>query len=94
MAVLMTPERWPVLGRTPALSRRRFGLPQRLRGRGDLVLLSAKFRKGVMFDSFRPFGGNGLVNSAVLNESWRPGPTTRPNAPVLPVAWADRMVGR
>ena len=86
MTVPVAPGRWPVLGHTPALLRRRFGFTQGLRTHGDLVLVylgglrtyfvtspeltnevlvtaSAKFRKGAMFDKFRPFVGNGLVNS-------------------------------
>lgn len=86
MAVPVAPGRWPVLGHTPALLRRRFGFTQGLRAHGELVILylgglrtyfvttpelthqvlvtaSAKFRKGAMFDKFRPFVGNGLVNS-------------------------------
>lgn len=64
MAVPVASGRWPVFGRTPTPPRRRFGFVQGLRTHGDLVLWSAKFRKGAMFDSFRPFVGNGLVNSA------------------------------
>lgn len=86
MAVPVAPGRWPVLGHTPALLRRRFAFTQGLRTHGDLVRVyvggletyfattpelthevlvtaSAKFRKGAMFDKFRPFVGNGLVNS-------------------------------
>lgn len=86
MAVPVAPGRWPVLGHTPALLRRRFGFTQGLHRHGDLVRVylgglptyfattpelthhvlvtaSASFRKGAMFDKFRPFVGNGLANS-------------------------------
>ena len=86
MTVPMAPGRWPVLGHTPALLRRRFAFTSGLRTHGDLVRVdlgtmpmyfvtspelthqvlvteSANFRKGAMFDKFRPFVGNGLVNS-------------------------------
>lgn len=86
MSVPVAPGRWPVLGHTPAMLRRRFDFTADLRARGDLVRVylgstpmyfvttpelthrvlvaeSASFRKGAMFDKFRPFVGNGLVNS-------------------------------
>jgi cytochrome P450 len=86
MAVPVAPGRWPVLGHTLALLRRRFGFTQGLHRYGDLVrvylggletyfattpelthqvlvTVSASFRKGAMFDKFRPFAGNGLANS-------------------------------
>jgi cytochrome P450 len=86
MSVPVAPGRWPVLGHTPALLRRRFGFTEGLHAHGDLVRVylgmlpmyfvttpelthrvlvadSASFGKGAMFDKFRPFVGNGLVNS-------------------------------
>lgn len=86
MTVPVAPGRWPVLGHTPALLRRRFAFTKGLRVHGDLVKVylgtlptyfvttpeltyrvlvadSASFGKGAMFDKFRPFVGNGLVNS-------------------------------
>ena len=86
MSVPVAPGRWPLLGHTPALLRRRFGFTEGLRRQGDLVRVylgtlpmyfvtspelthqvlvteSASFGKGAMFDKFRPFVGNGLVNS-------------------------------
>jgi len=86
MSVPVAPRRWPVLGHTPALLRRRFGFTAGLRTHGEvvrahlgtlpmyfvttpelthrvLVADSASFGKGAMFDKFRPFVGNGLVNS-------------------------------
>ncbi|MFC4858115.1 cytochrome P450 [Actinophytocola glycyrrhizae] len=86
MSVPVAPGRWPVLGHTPALLRRRFGFTEGLRTHGDIVRVhlgalpmyfvttpelthrvlvtdSASFGKGAMFDKFRPFTGNGLVNS-------------------------------
>jgi len=87
MAVPVAPGRWPLLGHTPVLLRRRFGFTEGLRRHGDLVrvylgglpmyfvtsaelthqvlvIKSASFGKGAMFDKFRPFVGNGLVNSS------------------------------
>lgn len=86
MSVPVAPGRWPVLGHTTALLRRRFGFTEGLHAHGDLVRVylgmlpmyfvttpelthrvlvadSASFGKGAMFDKFRPFVGNGLVNS-------------------------------
>jgi cytochrome P450 len=64
MAVPMAPGRWPVLGHTPAPPRHRFGFAQGLQLTHEaLVAASAKFRKDAMFDKFRPFVGNGSVNS-------------------------------
>jgi cytochrome P450 len=86
MSVPVAPGRWPLLGHTPALLRRRFRFTEGLRKHGDLVLMylgtlptyfvtspeltnqvlvteSGSFGKGAMFDKFRPFVGNGLVNS-------------------------------
>jgi cytochrome P450 len=86
MSVRVAPGRWPLLGHTPALLRRRFGFTEGLRDYGELVKVylgtmplyfvtspelthrvlvteSAKFEKGAMFDKFRPFVGNGIVNS-------------------------------
>jgi cytochrome P450 len=63
MSVRVAPGRWPLLGHTPALLLRRFGFTEGLRALGDLVTESVKFEKGAMFDKFRPFVGNGIVNS-------------------------------
>ncbi|WP_410626436.1 cytochrome P450 [Amycolatopsis sp. cmx-8-4] len=86
MTVPVAPGRWPFLGHTPALLRRRFAFTDALREHGEIVkvylgpsptyfvtsprlshevLVTAgpKFRKGAMFDKFRPFVGNGLVLS-------------------------------
>lgn len=86
MSVPVAPGRWPVLGHTPALLKRRFGFTEGLRTQGDVVCVYlgtlpmyfvttpelthrvlvadvASFGKGAMFDKFRPFVGNGLVNS-------------------------------
>jgi cytochrome P450 len=86
MSVPVAPGRWPVLGHTPALLKRRFGFTEGLHAYGDVVRVylgmlpmyfvttpelthrvlvadSASFGKGAMFDKFRPFVGNGLVNS-------------------------------
>jgi cytochrome P450 len=86
MSVPVAPGRWPVLGHTPALLKRRFGFTEGLHTYGDIVRVqlgtlpvyfvttpelthrvlvsdSASFGKGAMFDKFRPFVGNGLVNS-------------------------------
>lgn len=86
MSVPVAPGRWPVLGHTPALLRRRFGFTEGLHTYGDVVRVhlgtlpmyfvttpelthrvlvtdSASFGKGAMFDKFRPFVGDGLVNS-------------------------------
>jgi cytochrome P450 len=86
MSVPVAPWRWPLLGHTPALLRRRFRFTEELRAHGDLVRVylgtlptyfvtspelthqvlvteSGNFGKGAMFDKFRPFVGNGLVNS-------------------------------
>lgn len=80
------PGRWPFLGHTPALLRRRFAFTDSLHEHGEIVKLhlgpmpayfvtsprlahevlvtaGPKFRKGVMFDKFKPFVGNGLVLS-------------------------------
>ena len=86
MNVAVAPGRWPFLGHTPALLRRRFAFTDSLREHGEIVKLylgpapvyfvasprmvhevlvtaGPKFRKGAMFDKFRPFVGNGLVLS-------------------------------
>ncbi|WP_328448664.1 cytochrome P450 [Amycolatopsis sp. NBC_00438] len=86
MTVPVAPGRWPFLGHTPALLRRRFVFTDALHEHGEIVkiylgpaptyfvtsprlshevLVTAgpKFRKGAMFDKFRPFVGNGLVLS-------------------------------
>nr|CEL21847.1 cytochrome P450 [Kibdelosporangium sp. MJ126-NF4]CTQ92626.1 cytochrome P450 [Kibdelosporangium sp. MJ126-NF4] len=82
----MAPGRWPVLGHTPAMVRRRFGFTADLPKHGDVVKIylgtmptyfvtspeltyqvlvtdGPKFRKGAMFDKFRPYVGNGLLLS-------------------------------
>lgn len=87
MSVPVAPGRFPVLGHTPALLRRRFAFTDGLHAYGDVVRVylgtlpmyfvttpelthrvlvadSASFGKGAMFDKFRPFVGNGLVNSS------------------------------
>ncbi|GLY35207.1 cytochrome P450 [Amycolatopsis sp. NBRC 101858] len=86
MTVPVAPGRWPFLGHTPALLRRRSAFTDSLHEHGEIVeihlgpmpayfvtsprlahevLVTAgpKFRKGVMFDKFKPFVGNGLVLS-------------------------------
>ncbi|MEV6876750.1 cytochrome P450 [Amycolatopsis sp. NPDC051128] len=86
MTVPVAPGRWPFLGHTPALLRRRFAFTSSLHEYGEIVKLylgpsptyfvtsarlthevlvtaGTKFRKGAMFDKFRPFVGNGLVLS-------------------------------
>src|SRR5256885_6311989 len=85
-AVPVAPGRWPVLGHTPSLLRRRFGFTSSLAGFGDVVKVylgplptyvvtrpdlvhqilvtdGRKFDKGIMFDRFRPFFGNGIAMS-------------------------------
>jgi cytochrome P450 len=82
----VAPGRWPLLGHTPSLLRRRFGFTSSLAGLGDLVKVylgplptyvvtspdlvhqmlvtdGRKFDKGIMFDRFRPFFGNGIAMS-------------------------------
>ncbi|TCO45333.1 cytochrome P450 [Actinocrispum wychmicini] len=84
--VPVAPGRWPVLGHTMSLLRRRFGFTSSLAPLGDLVKVylgplptyvatspdlvhqvlvtdARKFDKGVMFDRFRPFFGNGIAMS-------------------------------
>ncbi|MCR6487323.1 cytochrome P450 [Amycolatopsis sp. OK19-0408] len=86
MTVAAAPGRWPFLGHTPALLRRRSAFTDSLHEHGEIVKLhlgpmpayfvtsprlahevlvnaGPKFRKGVMFDKFKPFVGNGLVLS-------------------------------
>ncbi|MBV9847423.1 MAG: cytochrome P450 [Kutzneria sp.] len=86
MSVPVAPGRWPLLGHTPAMLRRRFRFTSALREHGDVVTLylgplkiyfvtspelthqvlvtdGPHFRKGIMFDRFKPFLGNGLVSS-------------------------------
>jgi cytochrome P450 len=86
MRVPVTPGRWPLIGHTPAMPRRRFRFTGSLHDHGDLVKLylgpletyfvtspelthqvlvadAASYRKGIMFDRFTPFLGNGLVMS-------------------------------
>ncbi|GAA0606681.1 cytochrome P450 [Kutzneria viridogrisea] len=85
-AVPIAPGRWPLLGHTPSLLRRRFGFTSSLREHGDLVKIylgplatyvvtspdlvhqvlvtdGASFDKGIMFDRFRPYFGNGIAMS-------------------------------
>jgi cytochrome P450 len=85
-AVPVAPGRWPLLGHTPSLLRRRFGFTSSLREHGDLVKIylgplptyfvtspelvhqvlvtdGARFEKGIMFDRFRPYFGNGIAMS-------------------------------
>ena len=86
MPVPVAPGRWPLLGHTPAMLRRRFGFTSSLYTRGDVVRVylgpmetyfvtspeltyrilvtdGSDFRKGAMFEKFRPFVGNGLAVS-------------------------------
>jgi cytochrome P450 len=86
MTVPVAPGRWPFLGHTPALLRRRSAFTDALHEHGEIVKIylgpaptyfvtsprlshevlvtsGPKFRKGTMFDKFRPFVGNGLVLS-------------------------------
>ncbi|HEV7978627.1 cytochrome P450 [Amycolatopsis sp.] len=86
MAVPVAPSRWPLLGHTPSMLRRRFAFTDSLREHGEIVRVDlgpmptffvtnpelthrvlvtegASFRKGAMFDKFRPYLGNGLVLS-------------------------------
>ncbi|WP_370947150.1 cytochrome P450 [Amycolatopsis sp. cg5] len=86
MAVPVAPGRWPFLGHTPAMLRRRFAFTAGLRAHGEIVKVflgplpayfvttpelahrvlvteGASFRKGAMFDKFRPYVGNGLLLS-------------------------------
>ena len=86
MTVPVAPGRWPFLGHSPALLRRRSAFTDALHEHGEIVeihlgpmpayfvtsprlahevLVTAgpKFRKGAMFDKFKPFVGNGLVLS-------------------------------
>ncbi|MET0233625.1 MAG: cytochrome P450 [Kibdelosporangium sp.] len=85
-ALPVAPGRWPLLGHTPSLLRRRFGFTSSLTGLGDVVKVylgplptyvvtspdlvhrilvtdGKKFDKGIMFDRFRPYFGNGLAMS-------------------------------
>jgi cytochrome P450 len=85
-AVPVAPGRWPVLGHTPSLLRKRFGFTSALAELGDVVRVylgplptyvvtnpdlvhrilvteGRKFDKGIMFDRFRPFFGNGIAMS-------------------------------
>jgi cytochrome P450 len=84
--VPIAPGRWPVLGHTMSLLRRRFGFTSSLAPLGDLVKVylgplptyvvtspdlvhqilvadAKKYDKGMMFDRFRPFFGNGIAMS-------------------------------
>jgi cytochrome P450 len=86
MTVPVAPGRWPFLGHTPALLRRRSAFTDSLHEHGEIVEIhlgpmpayfvtsprlahevlvtdGPKFRKGAMFDKFKPFVGNGLVLS-------------------------------
>ncbi|MFE0025067.1 cytochrome P450 [Amycolatopsis sp. NPDC059021] len=84
MPVPVAPGRWPVLGHTPAMLRRRFRFTSSLHTHGDVVRIylgpmetyfltspelthqvlvtdGGSFRKGAMFEKFRPLIGNGLA---------------------------------
>ena len=86
MSVPVAPGRWPVLGHTPIMLRRRFRFTSELHRYGDLVKVylgpmptyfvtspdltyrvlvteGSNFDKGMMFDKFRPYLGNGLLLS-------------------------------
>ena len=86
MPVPVAPGRWPLLGHTPAMLRRRFRFTGSLREHGDVVRLylgpletyfvtspelthqvlvtdGASFHKGILFDRFKPYFGNGLATS-------------------------------
>ncbi|WP_191253331.1 cytochrome P450 [Amycolatopsis oliviviridis] len=83
MPVPVAPGRWPLIGHTPAMLRRRFGFTSSLYAHGDVVRVylgpmetyfvtspelthqvlvtdGSNFRKGAMFEKFRPFVGNGI----------------------------------
>jgi cytochrome P450 len=86
MSVPVAPHRWPFLGHTPSMLRRRFEFTSSLRERGEIVKVylgpkpayfvtsprlvhrvlvteGSHFRKGAMFDKFRPYLGEGLLLS-------------------------------
>ncbi len=86
MSVPVAPGRWPFLGHTPAMLRKRFAFTSSLRTHGEVVKIhlgpmpayfvtsprlthhvlvteGASFRKGAMFDKFRPYLGTGLLLS-------------------------------
>jgi cytochrome P450 len=86
MPVPVAPGRWPLLGHTPAMLRKRFRFTSSLRAHGDVVKIylgsletyfvtspeltyqvlvtdGPSFGKGIMFDKFRPYVGNGLAMS-------------------------------
>lgn len=86
MPVPVAPGRWPFLGHTLPMLRKRFAFTSSLRDHGEIVRIylgpmetyfvtsprlahrvlvtdGASFRKGAMFDKFRPYLGNGLVLS-------------------------------
>src|SRR5437764_11974741 len=86
MPVPVAPGRWPLLGHTPALLRRRYAFTSARREHGEIVQVrlgplpayfvtspelthrvlvteGRNFGKGVMFDKFRPYLGNGLLLS-------------------------------
>ncbi|MFI7121309.1 cytochrome P450 [Amycolatopsis sp. NPDC049868] len=86
MPAPVAPGRWPLIGHTPAMLRRRFGFTSSLYAHGDVVRVylgpmetyfvtspelthqvlvtdGNNFRKGAMFEKFRPFVGNGLALS-------------------------------
>ncbi|MBV9846950.1 MAG: cytochrome P450 [Kutzneria sp.] len=86
MSVSVAPGRWPLLGHTPAMLRRRFRFTSELYRYGDVVKVylgplptyfvtspelvhrvlvndGGSFRKGMMFDKFVPYLGNGLLLS-------------------------------
>lgn len=85
--VPVAPGRWPLLGNTPALLRRRCGFTASLGKHGDLVKIllgplstylvtsaelvhevlvtkASAFERGILFDRFRPYFGNGIGVSA------------------------------
>jgi cytochrome P450 len=86
MPVPVAPGRWPLLGHTPSMLRKRFEFTASLRAHGEIVKIElgpmpayfvtsprlthrvlvtegASFRKGAMFDKFRPYLGDGLILS-------------------------------
>lgn len=86
MSVPVAPGRWPLLGHTPTMLRRRFRFTSELYRYGNVVKVylgpmptyfvtspdltyrvlvteGSNFDKGMMFDKFRPYLGNGLLLS-------------------------------
>lgn len=109
MAVPVAPGRWPLLGHTPALLRKRFAFTAGLREHGEVVRVDlgplpayvvtsprlahrvlvadgASFRKGMMFDKFEPYLGNGLLLS---NGAFH----LRQRRLIQPAFHQDRMTG-